>query len=540
MRGCFWFRLAILLTTLSITVVVSAQTVINGSVHITQTLPDSVNYQLGQSSEQFTLVVPDGYNPLNPPALLIGGHSLGAGRSDFPQPFIDTASAWGWMCLSIDGVPLRTDGSGYTHWFSHRVINNLDRVLDTIATMFPFNPDSIYFAGGSMGAAAGMQYHHYHLDPNGYMLAGTASGSGILDLLRRVREQLAAGARINGSMHIEFGPADTVPTACVNYKYKFNSAVVTWDTTNSRHYNLSWLPVYFSAGIQEPHDTVAVDLLNIYGSHMRAETLATQPGASHGWPNLNADTTMHWLRRWGKTYRHPTFQNVASDSARRCYDIEFLQQRNDTCVSRAFAYFDSMLVGNTWYLTNPRLTLMRNASKLRLYRFIPNSAMRDTLTVANLDTASDTLYIRYPANVLPGSWLFTLIPPRVGSHWDSQNHEYFIPAISRDSNLTIYGVYQVDQVAMENALPEGYTMSVFPNPFNGMATIRFNLPRGSAMDLSMYDVSGRLVKEFPRKSARSQSSVYFSLPSEGLASGSYFLQGRAGSKTLLHRVTVLK
>ncbi len=541
MRTSF-VRPTLLLLLISLPVFVHAQLVIIDSVGINQTNPNPGNY-LSASYERYKLVLPNNYDPRVPPPLVIGGHSLGATYEDFfNYAMDDTALSWGWMCLAINGEPGRADGAGYTHWFSERVFRIMDHVLDTVAINTPFNPDSIYFIGGSMGAAAGMQYHHYHLDPNGYMLAGTASGSGIIDLLRRAREQIMYDHYLmNTSMHIEFGPADTVSgPENMNWNYKFNSAVVFWDTTNSRHYNLSWLPTYLAAGIQEHHDTAATDLIALYGRYMFAETLATEPGVQHGFPNLNADTTMHWLLAHGRTFRHPTFQNVATDSMRRCYDIEFTGQRVDTNIIRACATFDSVFTDNQWYLTHPRLTMMRNASSMILHRQLAPGMTYDSIQVTNTDTAAVDLVIEYP-NISNASFIASIVPSTYPNNVVLENGgaSWHIPQIPRGGSFV--GRLGVTYSARDpKGLPEGYTMSIFPNPFNGVATIRFGVPQNTPLDLTVYDVTGRVVKQFPRKFARSQTSVFFSLPSNGLASGSYFIQGKAGNTALHQRITILK
>jgi hypothetical protein len=43
------------------------------------------------------------------------------------------------------------------------------------------------------------------------------------------------------------------------------------------------------------------------------------------------------------------------------------------------------------------------------------------------------------------------------------------------------------------ALPEGYALGAFPNPFNSTTEIRFSLPRNERVRMAVYNVLGRLV-----------------------------------------------
>ncbi|MDK9701442.1 MAG: hypothetical protein OEM52_15005, partial [bacterium] len=280
-------------------------------------------------AEEYYLTLHDDYSPLFPPPILIGCHSYGSNYTEFSGTvFEEKADTLGWMTLAISGVP--STERGFVHWWSKRVQQQLDIVLDSIMSRYPFDIDNMYIIGGSMGGAAGMQYNNNHLDPTGYMVRATAGGSGIIDLARRKREQGS-----NVSMMWEFGGVVDSVSDYVNFEYKRNSGVVFWDTTNSLHYNMMWMPLYQSSGVLEPHYIHDTDLVDLFGAQMRSYRVDSTTGASHGWVNLHPDTTMNWFLNQPALNRHPTLQNIAADEPRRCYDIEFLSLYSDTNMARA-------------------------------------------------------------------------------------------------------------------------------------------------------------------------------------------------------------
>lgn len=84
-----------------------------------------------------------------------------------------------------------------------------------------------------------------------------------------------------------------------------------------------------------------------------------------------------------------------------------------------------------------------------------------------------------------------------------------------------------------------------PNPFNPSTTIRFGLPRASAVDLSVYDAAGRRVATLI--AGESLPPGYHEVEwrgrddeGRGLASGVYFLQLEAGAESRSRKLILLK
>jgi immune inhibitor A len=90
------------------------------------------------------------------------------------------------------------------------------------------------------------------------------------------------------------------------------------------------------------------------------------------------------------------------------------------------------------------------------------------------------------------------------SPWSGRTMTYWAGTFSADGGA--YGNYMIRAVVDTlycagigpNTVPEIVT-SVGPNPFTESATIRFSISRGAAVSISVYDVSGRLVRNLAQR-----------------------------------------
>ncbi len=121
-----------------------------------------------------------------------------------------------------------------------------------------------------------------------------------------------------------------------------------------------------------------------------------------------------------------------------------------------------------------------------------------------------------------------------------------LPA-SSGKNREVFYKYGLANVTGAPASPAPFASRLFktyPNPFNPMSTIRFDLERDAQVTLRAYDVQGRVVRTVvdsylaagPREvrwDGRDDAG-------RGLPSGTYFLRLRAGATVLSRAVTLLK
>ncbi|MCK4549031.1 MAG: T9SS type A sorting domain-containing protein, partial [Candidatus Krumholzibacteria bacterium] len=84
----------------------------------------------------------------------------------------------------------------------------------------------------------------------------------------------------------------------------------------------------------------------------------------------------------------------------------------------------------------------------------------------------------------------------------------------------------------------------YPNPFNPATTIAFYLPEQADVSLSVYDVSGRLVRELESGAlgAGWHSAAWDGTAASGKAAGSgaYFCRLKAGKEIITRKMILLR
>ena len=129
----------------------------------------------------------------------------------------------------------------------------------------------------------------------------------------------------------------------------------------------------------------------------------------------------------------------------------------------------------------------------------------------------------------------------------SANFSMSIPAygtavlIISDSvrKIVVPKITSVQQLA-ESTIPENYSLSQnYPNPFNPATVISYQLSANSIVSLKVFDIVGREVATLVND--RQEAGTYQTLfNAQGLASGLYFYQLRAGSYTETKKMMLVK
>lgn len=102
-------------------------------------------------------------------------------------------------------------------------------------------------------------------------------------------------------------------------------------------------------------------------------------------------------------------------------------------------------------------------------------------------------------------------------------------------NQDIIGIENIS-----NELPDGFRLYPnFPNPFNPVTNIRFDLVKSGIVTLRIFDIAGRLIS-IPFKGYLSSGSYSYSFDATGLTSGVYFYSIEAGDRTKTNRMVLLK
>tara|TARA_B100000029_G_scaffold53567_2_gene48631 strand:+ start:3810 stop:5168 length:1359 start_codon:yes stop_codon:yes gene_type:complete len=251
----------------------------------------------------FSYQIPSNYNQNNSHPLLVAFHQWGGNHnSTYSTNFDEEANNRGWFFLS----PF---GGAENNYNNQNMQNMVENEIKWLIENYSINKNKIYMVGGSMGGAAGSIYSNNHLDPNNPMIAATASASGILDCERRYYEMDG-----NNSMIEWFGGTpEEVP-----FEYHRNSTVFFYDSLQSMHYNLKYLPIYLDFGSTEAHRYHAEDLYDIlldYNEHVWIDTV---PSGGHGYSVIDEYHACNWLSQFS-LYTNPEYLNVNLDEVSRAY-----------------------------------------------------------------------------------------------------------------------------------------------------------------------------------------------------------------------------
>ena len=190
---------------------------------------------------------------------------------------------------------------------------------------------------------------------------------------------------------------------------------------------------------------------------------------------------------------------------------------------------------------------------------IPLDVMSLSLEEENYVTGTSELSMSWDLDNLPGHIDLTLVDNLTGEMVYLNNEvSHSFTTEPKGSFSATYeeavGIYpllgdarfsvQVSYGALDNApvkvIPKDYALSpVYPNPFNPSATVRFDVPEVSRVELLVYDVTGKLVESLLNERMAAGQHQYTWQPQE-LATGTYFLRLITANQTFNQKVTYVK
>ncbi len=88
-------------------------------------------------------------------------------------------------------------------------------------------------------------------------------------------------------------------------------------------------------------------------------------------------------------------------------------------------------------------------------------------------------------------------------------------------------------------LPDAYEISTYPNPFNDQLTVRYRAPIGRPVQLSIYDIQGRLVDTIIQTVGNGMENTV-AVKAGNIGSGLYFIALEAENSKYLNRVVLLR
>jgi hypothetical protein len=134
--------------------------------------------------------------------------------------------------------------------------------------------------------------------------------------------------------------------------------------------------------------------------------------------------------------------------------------------------------------------------------------------------------------------------------WDYVGGDINNEAGTISARISRFGTYRVfagphGDVPADLMIPAEYSLKQnFPNPFNPVTTIGFNLPHSGNVSLVVYDVLGRLVAKLVDGHMRfGEHQVLWDGKSDNgqsLSSGMYFINLKAGDYTSSKKMVLLK
>ena len=165
-------------------------------------------------------------------------------------------------------------------------------------------------------------------------------------------------------------------------------------------------------------------------------------------------------------------------------------------------------------------------------------------TWANGTDAAGTFTISFAEQTLPATWTVLLTDLETGTTVNLLTDSYTFsietqPAIDADERFEI--TFTPPTVSDEDG-GEGYVFgleSVWPNPATTTTQVAFTLEEAGEVSLDVFDVLGRRVVQVATGEFASGRHV-LPLNTQQLASGVYVVRLIAGSRSAVHRVTVVR
>jgi len=132
-----------------------------------------------------------------------------------------------------------------------------------------------------------------------------------------------------------------------------------------------------------------------------------------------------------------------------------------------------------------------------------------------------------------------LLHPSTGQSYDLREKAATIEETDSTALRLAVGSAAYVQDQAEKVIPDEVTLTSYPNPTSGQATLEYTLPEAKEVRLTVYDVLGRQVAvldEGRKEAGRHEAH----LDGTGLSSGVYFGRLRVGDKTRTQKITVVR
>jgi hypothetical protein len=203
---------------------------------------------------------------------------------------------------------------------------------------------------------------------------------------------------------------------------------------------------------------------------------------------------------------------------------------DSTYSSSIFASFDNVAIESVGYdFLRSEFTVATITGK---YAFVQMRGADDYLHQA-ADSANWPAGIEYD----PDSTGVHVKSLGVHEHWNNATDKLYSRNLGTGTGIELLTVEQdltTSIARQEISTPKNFELGQnYPNPFNPATTISYILPEKSSVDVSIYDLQGRIIRSFPfsAQSAGTQRVVWNGTSSQGsaMASGVYIYRVRGTS-----------
>ncbi len=92
----------------------------------------------------------------------------------------------------------------------------------------------------------------------------------------------------------------------------------------------------------------------------------------------------------------------------------------------------------------------------------------------------------------------------------------------------------------DSKVEKDFSLKTYPNPFNPVVNIEFNLPSPTKVSLKVYDIGGNLVKSLIENKGMKEGSYRYKLNGSKLSSGVYFIKLEGNNFNLVKKVVLMK
>jgi hypothetical protein len=110
------------------------------------------------------------------------------------------------------------------------------------------------------------------------------------------------------------------------------------------------------------------------------------------------------------------------------------------------------------------------------------------------------------------------------------------------NNQLVIEFFTTDIHGIQNKKADRFSISAAPNPFNSHTMIQYSVPENTKLSLSIYDLSGKLVRSLISRGSHKGSVSWDGKNSKGnyLANGFYLCKLKAGKNQKIQRIMLMK